>query len=240
MGKHIEDIHAFPLPLLHPCRQAGVKLLSCLASLGGGLVTPAKSTGHRPKRGVRRAWSKVGSFSTLGCFVWMWACSGTFIGAEHTVGTSRWNSSGRAGDDPGWFYREWIVLIAPGKDREAWVNHVHPPWWSCLGHAVFACTVIRHGSILSELQLARVIQHGLHNFPMKIFRWLTYKTLHTAADLLPSPELGSQAVVAVRQWCQGGQSWRMKGFQGVWLHLGLLFLFFFAKKNKNVFPLPNP
>lgn len=147
MGKHIEDIHAFPLPLLHPRRQAGVKLLSCLASLGGGLVTPAKSTGRRPKRGVGGAWSKVGSFSTLGCFVWMWACSGTFIGAEHTVGTSRWNSSGRAGDDPGWFYREWIVLIAPGKDREAWVNHVHPPWWSCLGHAVFACTIIRHGSI---------------------------------------------------------------------------------------------
>lgn len=53
MGKHIEDIHAFPLPLLHPRRQAGVKLLSCLASLGGGLVTPAKSTGRRPKRGVR-------------------------------------------------------------------------------------------------------------------------------------------------------------------------------------------
>lgn len=68
MGKHIEDIHAFPLPLLHPRRQAGVKLLSCLASLGGGLVTPAKSTGRRPKRGVRGGLEQSGKFFHLGLF----------------------------------------------------------------------------------------------------------------------------------------------------------------------------
>lgn len=139
------------MPSLSPfCTLAGKQAWSCsrvLPRWEGAWLRLQNQPAVVPREGSGGAWSKVGSFSTLGCFVWMWACSGTFIGAEHTVGTSRWNSSGRAGDDPGWFYREWIVLIAPGKDREAWVNHVHPPWWSCLGHAVFACTIIRHGSI---------------------------------------------------------------------------------------------
>lgn len=76
-----------------------------------------------------------------------------------------------------------MVLVDSGKDRKPWVNHIHSPWWSCLEHSVDACTVIRCGSIISELQLALVIQHGLNHFPMKMFRWLTQKNLYTAADL---------------------------------------------------------
>jgi len=103
MGKHIEDIHAFPLLLLHPRRQAGMRPPLCHPLLGGGSVTSARSASRRLERGLRWPWGKGGSFSTLGSFMCMWAWSGAFTGAEHTAGTSRWNSSGWAWDDPGWF-----------------------------------------------------------------------------------------------------------------------------------------
>lgn len=92
---------------------------------------------------------------------------------------------------------------------------------------------------LSELQLARVIQHGLHNFPMKMFQWLTHKPLPAAADLLPSPELGLKLFLCCPAVMPGQAELKNEGLSGSLTPPGLLLLFFFAKKNKNKFSPTN-
>lgn len=61
------------------CTLAGVELLSCLSSLGGGLLTPPLSQ-ERGQPGLEQS----GKFFHLGCcFVWMWASSGAFWSWTH-------------------------------------------------------------------------------------------------------------------------------------------------------------
>lgn len=65
MGKHIEDIHALPLLLLHPCRPEAA-LMSCLA--GRGLGSTSKITQpSSPERG-QAGLEHSGKFFHLGLF----------------------------------------------------------------------------------------------------------------------------------------------------------------------------
>lgn len=127
-------------------REAGGKHLSCLSLLGWGLGFPAKSTSCPFRRGVRQAQSKVWRFCTF-CAI---PC-----GCEHVLALELSLLLAQAGEIPlaepemilDGFWREWVVLTAPGKDGEARINHVHPPWQPCSGHSGYACTEIRCGSI---------------------------------------------------------------------------------------------
>lgn len=130
-----------------PRREAVGKHLSCLPFPGWGLGFPAKPTRFLTGEGSGRFRAKCGVFPP--CAV---PC-----GCEHVLVLVLELSTllAQAGEIPlaepemtlDGFSREWFVLIAPGKDREAWINHVHPPWQPCLGRSVYACTEIRCGSI---------------------------------------------------------------------------------------------
>lgn len=76
MGKHIEDIHASSLLLLHPCRR-GAALVSLLAGRGFGYPPKVNqpSSQERGQPGLEQS----GKFFHAGCCcVWMWANSDAF------------------------------------------------------------------------------------------------------------------------------------------------------------------
>lgn len=146
-GPKLANILKTSTPSLSPSaprRKAGGKHLSCLSLLGMGAWFSCKinqlSLQERGQAGSEQ------SVEVLHLVLFPVDVSMLYW-AEHAAGTGRWNSSGRARDDSGWFFREWVVLTAPGKDREARINHVHPPWQPSSGHSGYACTEIRCGSI---------------------------------------------------------------------------------------------
>lgn len=145
---NILKTYTYLLPLSPFCTLTDGQAWSCSRT-----VTPEQATRHHPKRG---AWSKVGMFFPPWAVSCGWSMFWYFHWSRAQAGTSRWNSSGKARDDPGWVLKgvnvasgSEGVLIASGMDREAWVNDVHPLCWSPSGHSVCACTVIRCGSLLT-------------------------------------------------------------------------------------------
>lgn len=137
MGKHIEDIHSFsPLcPSQRSWREA--PLLSLLAGMGACFSCRINQLSAQ-ERGQQQ---NVEIFHPV-----------LFCGCEHVLVLVLELSTllAQAGEIPlaepemtlDGFSREWVVLISPGKDREAWINHVHPPWQPCWGHWVYARTEI--------------------------------------------------------------------------------------------------